>query len=155
MRKVIVATLALTPMLLHAQANSPVQPQASAPATLQSKLVKPNDLTAEPGAAATTTTPTRISTGVVAPKLIYTVNVEATSDYAPGGFLNDRKAVVAMNVDKNGVPSDLKIIKSVSPRMDKNLLVAVSKYRFKPATLDGAPTPIQLNLEVTLHNPAH
>ena len=154
MRKVIVATLALTPMLLHAQANSPVQPQASAPATLQSKLVKPNDFTAEPGAA-TTTTPTRISTGVVAPKLIYTVNVQATSDYATDLFLNDQKAVVGMNVDKNGVPSDLKIVKSVSPTMDKNLLVAVSKYRFKPAMLDGAPTAIQLNLEVTLHNPAH
>ena len=153
MRRVIVATLALTPMLLHAQANSPVQPQASAPVTLQSKLVTPNEFSAETAAAATTT-PIRISTGVTAPKLIYTVGVEATSDYAPDGFLNDKKAIVTMTVDKTGVPSDLKIVKSVSPAMDKHVLAAVSQYRFKPAMLNGAPTPIQLNLEVTLHNPA-
>jgi TonB family protein len=153
MRRVIVATLALTPMLLHAQANSPVQPQASAPVTLQSKLVTPNDFSAETAAAATTT-PIRISTGVIAPKLTYTVGVEATSDLAPEGFLNDKKAVVSMTVDKAGVPSDLKIVKSVSPTMDKHVLAAVSQYRFKPAMLNGAPTPIQLNLEVTLHNPA-
>jgi TonB family protein len=153
MRKVIVATLALTPMLLHAQANSPVQPQASAPVTLQSNLVRPNNFNAETAAAATTT-PIRISTGVIAPKLVYTVDVQAATDYAPDGFLHDKKAVVTMKVDAAGVPSDLKIVQSVSPAMDKNVLAAVSQYRFKPATLDGAPTPIQLNLEVTLHNPA-
>ena len=152
MRKVIVATLALTPMLLHAQANSPVQPQTSAPVTLQSKLVTPNEFSSETAAA--TTTPIRISTGVTAPKLIHTVSVEATSDYAVDGFLNDKTAIVLMTVDKAGVPSDLKVVKSVSPKMDKNVLAAVSQYRFKPAMLDGAPTKIQVNLEVTLHNPA-
>jgi TonB family protein len=152
MRKVIVATLALTPMLLHAQANSPVQPQTSAPVTLQSKLVTPNEFSSETAAA--TTTPIRISTGVTAPKLIHTVSVEATSDYAVDGFLNDKTAIVLMTVDKAGVPSDLKVVKSVGPTMDKNVLAAVSQYRFKPAMLDGAPTKIQVNLEVTLHNPA-
>ena len=45
MRKVIVATLALTPMLLHAQASSPAQPQTSGTSTtLQSKLIQPSDL---------------------------------------------------------------------------------------------------------------
>jgi len=47
MRSVIVATLALTPMLLHAQANSPAQPQTSGTSTtLQSKLIRPNDIVA-------------------------------------------------------------------------------------------------------------
>jgi TonB family protein len=156
MRKVIVAALTLTPMLLHAQANSPAQPQASAPAALHAKLIKPNEFPAETAAASTTTSPIRISTGVVAPKLIRTVGVEAAPGYySPEGFIYDKKVVVAMTVDTTGKPSDLKIVKSVSPAMDKNVLEAVSQYRFKPATLDGAPTPIQLNLEVTLHNPAH
>ncbi len=41
MRKVIVAALALSPILLHAQANSPAQPQSTSSPTLQSKLVRP------------------------------------------------------------------------------------------------------------------
>ena len=155
MRSVIVAALALTPMLLHAQANSPAQPQSSAaPSTLQSKL-EPKAFRApesDPGAASTTT-PIRISTGVTAPKLIHTVDVEATSDYDAQSFIKDKTVVVAMTVDASGKPSDLKIVESVSPKMDKNVLTAVSQYRFKPGTLDGAPTAIPVNLEVTLHNP--
>ncbi len=154
MRSVIVAALVLTPMLLHAQANSPAQPQNSAaPSTLQSKL-EPKAFRApesDPGDASTTTP--RVSTGVTAPKLVHTVDVEATSDYDAQSFIKDKKVVVAMIVDASGKPSDLKIVESVSPKMDKNVLTAVSQYRFKPATLDGAPTAIPVNLEVTLHNP--
>jgi TonB family protein len=155
MRRVIVATLALTPMLLHAQANPPAQPQTSAaPSTLQSKL-EPKAFRAsesEPGTASATTQ-IRVSTGVTAPKLVHTVDVEATSDYDAQSFMNDKKVVVAMTVDASGKPSDLKIVEPVSPKMDKNILTAVSQYRFKPGTLDGAPTAIPVNLEVTLHNP--
>ena len=74
MRKLIIATsLALCPIVLQAQATSPAQPKTSA--TLQSKLVEPML-----GAAAGVNHPAtvRVSTGVVAPKLIHTVSV--TSD---------------------------------------------------------------------------
>jgi TonB family protein len=154
MRRVIVATLALTPMLLHAQANSPAQPQSSAPTILLSKL-DPRELHApEAGAgAATTTTPVRISTGVTAPKLVHAIDVESTPDYAAQNFVKDKTVVVAMTVDATGKPSDLKIVQSLDPAMDKNVLTAVSQYRFQPGTLDGAPTAIPVNLEVTLHNP--
>ena len=102
MRKVIVATLALTPMLLHAQANSPAQAQSSGTSTtLQSKLVQPKDLTssdADHGTAHVATS--RISTGVVAPKLISTVQIESDLMATPRGFNLERKTVVAMMVDE-------------------------------------------------------
>ena len=91
MRKVIVATLLLTPMLLHAQANSPAQPQTSG-TTLQSKLDQPKEFNSSDAAAHGTarTTPIRISTGVVAPKLISTVQIESDFDGTPHGFTLDR-----------------------------------------------------------------
>jgi len=58
--------------------------------------------------------------------------------------------VVAMVVDETGKPSNLKVVKSLGPTLDQNILAAVSQYRFKPATLDNQPTPIELNLEITL-----
>jgi hypothetical protein len=151
MRKVIVAALALTPMLLHAQANSPAQTQSSpASTTLQSKLVEPNELNASE-AVAHTTTPLRISTGVAAPKLIHTVAIESDSSWIPTGFVFDRKTVVEMTVDATGKPSNLKIVRSLGPVMDHNVLSAVGQYRFSPGTLDGAPTSVPVNLEVILH----
>ena len=152
MRSVIVATLALTPMLLHAQANSPAQTQSSlASTTLQSKLVQPNELNASE-AVAHTTSPLRISTGVGAPKLIHTVAIESDSDWIPTGFAFDRKTVVEMTVDATGKPSDLKILQSLGPVMDHNVLAAVSQYRFTPGTLDGAPTNVPVNLQVILRS---
>jgi TonB family protein len=146
MRRVIVATLALSPMLLHAQANSPAKTQTSAANTLRSELVAPA-LTGSDSVG--TTTPVRISTGVNAPKLIYTVAVESDYDFAPVNAF-ERTAVVAMTVDANGKPTDLKIVQSVNPVMDRNVLNAVSQYRFTPGTLDNQPTAVPVNLAVVL-----
>lgn len=151
MRKVIVATLLMTPMLLHAQAKSPAQPQSSG-TILQSKLDQPKEFNSSDAADHGTTraTPLRVSTGVVAPKLISTVQIESDFDGAPRGVTVERKTLVEMNVDANGKPSDLKIVRSLGPVMDKNVLAAVSQYRFAPGTLDGEPTIVPVNLEVIL-----
>lgn len=154
MRKVIVAALALTPMLLHAQANSPAQTKTSpSSSTLQSKLIQPKEFNvsaADHGTA--NVAPPRISTGVVAPKLISTVQIESDSDTTPRGFNMERKTVVEMTVDATGKPSNLKIVRSLGPVMDHNVLAAVGQYRFAPGTLDGEPTTVPLNLEVVLRS---
>jgi hypothetical protein len=154
MRKVIVATLALTPMLLHAQANSPAQTQSpGTPTTLQSKLVQPKEFNASEADHGTAhVAPVRISTGVVAPKLISTVQIESDSNLTPRGFTLDRKTTVEMTVDATGKPSDLKIVGSLGPAMDHNVLAAVGQYRFAPGTLDGQPTAVPVNLEIVLRS---
>jgi TonB family protein len=153
MRRVIVATLALTPMLLHAQANSPAKTQSPSPSpssTLQSKLVQPAEINGSE--AAHVTAPVRVSTGVGAPKLIHTVAIESDSTWVPTGFTSGRNTVVEMTVDATGKPSNLKIVKSLGPVMDHNVLAAVGQYRFTPGTLDGAPTAVPVNLHVVLRS---
>jgi hypothetical protein len=145
MRKVIVATLALTPMLLHAQANSPAQTQTSS-------ITQPADFGSS--AADATSASFRTSTGVTAPKLVYTVAVEADPSFNHNGFAFDRKVMIEMLVDATGKPCELKILRSLTPEMDKHVLEAVGQYRFKPGTLDGAPTAVPVDLELTLLAPA-
>jgi outer membrane biosynthesis protein TonB len=58
-----------------------------------------------------------------------------------------------MTVDATGKPLNLKILRSLGPLMDHNVLAAVSQYRFTPGTLDGQPTAIPVNLEVVLRSP--
>ena len=157
MRKAILATLALSPMLLHAQANSPAQTQSSANGpVLQSKVVAPKAFVASSATDGANSTPksTRISTGVTAPKLISTVEIASVNDL-PYSFTHPEKTVVvSMIVHENGKPTDLAIVRSGGAALDKNVLAAVSQYRFKPGTLDHQPTAVPVNLEITLVHPA-
>ena len=59
-----------------------------------------------------------------------------------------------MIVHENGKPTDLAIVRSAGTALDKNVLAAVSQYRFKPGTLDKQPTAIPVNLQINLVHPA-
>jgi TonB family protein len=145
MRKAILATLALSPMLLHAQVNSPAKTQT----VLESKVDAPKSMAA-PAKDGVPTTALRVSTGVTAPKLISTAEISSV-DALPRTFVSqDKTVVVSMIVHEDGKPSDLAIVRSVGAALDKNVLTAVSQYRFKPGTLDNQPTAVPVNLEITL-----
>lgn len=151
MRKAILAALALSPVLLHAQANSLAQPKT----TLESRLATPKEITdAVDRGAATATTPRRVSTGVVAPKLIHVIDV-ATESPSPFNYAGPRIVVVGMIVGTDGVPTDLKIVQSAGPLVDKDVLAAVSQYRFKPGTVSDQPVAIPLNLSINLVPPSY
>jgi outer membrane biosynthesis protein TonB len=143
MRKAILAALALTPVMLHAQANS----LAKAQTTLESRLSTPE--LAGAGDRATTTKALRVSTGVVAPKLIQSTDIPLDTASLTG-YTGPRKVVVGMIVGIDGTPSDLKIVQSAGPLVDHSVLEAVSRYRFTPGTVSNQPTAVPLNLEITL-----
>jgi TonB family protein len=127
MRKLIVAILSLSSFMLHAQANTPAQTQVASNGSVH-----------------------RVSTGVIAPRLIYKVDVVADSTETARMLNNDTKVVVGMIVDKNGKPSDLKILQSAGAGVDANVLAAVSQYRFTPGTVSNQPIATPLNLEVVI-----
>jgi TonB family protein len=131
MRTLTVAFLSLSSVMLHAQASSPASTQIAANGS-------------EPQIK-------RVSTGVVPPKLIYTVDVQA--DETTSKFLTgDTKVVVGMVVDKTGKPEDLKIVSSAYPSVDASVLNAVSQYRFTPGTVSNQPIASPVNLEVVISN---
>ena len=132
MRKLIVAAiLSLSSVMLQAQASTPAQTQVASNGP--APQVK------------------RVSTGVIPPKLIYTVDVQA--DESTAKFLsNDCRVVVGMIVDKTGKPEDLKIVRSAAPGVDASVLAAVSQYRFTPGMVSNQPIATPLNLEVVIAN---
>jgi len=149
MLKVLAAALALSPVMIHAQATSPAQPEAST-TVLESKLSTP---ALNSSATANHAGPIRISTGVIPPKLIKVVDVPSSGEdwaFRFGGI--NRTAIVSMLVDEKGVPSDLKIVRSAGVDTDKNVLAAVKQYRFQPGLLNHEPVVVPVNLEVTIQN---
>ena len=133
MRRLIVAILSLSSVMLHAQASSPAPTQVATNGP--APQIK------------------RISTGVIAPKLIYKVDVVADSTSTARLLSNDCKVVVGMIVDKTGKPSDLKILRSADPLLDQSVLAAVSQFRFQAGTVSGQTTAFPVKLIVDVQHP--
>ncbi|HMF54330.1 MAG TPA: energy transducer TonB [Edaphobacter sp.] len=142
MRKALLVTLFLSPVLLHAQANSPAQPQIA--------LATPKAIVGSADRGTTPSKPLRISTGVTAPKLVYSIAVNSENTTPWTDVSVNRTVTVGMVVDVTGKPTELKIVKSAGPLVDHNVLAAVSQYRFQPGTVSNQPVAFPLNLEINL-----
>jgi len=145
---IFAAALALTPGMIYAQANVPAQS-----AVLQARVSAPAALKAATGGAAsatTTTTKVRVSTGVVAPKLLNSLSHMDVAGSHNRVAASELTAVVTLTVDPAGKPTDLAIAKSAGEGVDKEVLALVNQYRFQPGTLDGQPFAIPVRLQVVL-----
>lgn len=147
----------LSPILLHAQATSPAKTQSTGDAyTLQAKLTMSEELASSAASDfddVPAASPLRVTTGVVAPKIVRTVDVTVNEDPMWRFSGKDKKVIVSMTVDKNGKPSDLKIAQSAGTELDEDVLNAVAQYRFKPGTLNNQPTEVPVNLEIIVKAP--
>jgi len=92
------------------------------------------------------TAPKRIGNGVTAPILIYSVEPE----YPPIEAKKKMSGSVLVNlwVDTNGLPSHVRVIRSMGVDFDEAATHTVQQYRFKPAIKDGAPVLVELNVIV-------
>jgi TonB family protein len=140
MRQALLATLFLSPVLLHAQANSPAQSEIA--------LATPKALVATADRGTVPSKPLRISTGVTAPKLVYSVSVDSAEPWT--NVTANRTVTVGMIVDVTGKPTELKIVKSANSLIDQNVLTAVRQYRFQPGTVSNQAVAFPLNLEINL-----
>jgi TonB family protein len=140
----MLAILAISPLMMHAQVKSSAQP-GSTP-TLESSNVQPAAFagvrSADHNASPTVV---RVSSGVTAPVLLHTVDVDR--DHILEGTTSDDRVVrVAMTIDASGKPTDLKVVQSTDKFTDEAILAAASQYRFKPATLNGSAVPMEMTV---------
>jgi len=146
MKRTMLAILALSPVMLHAQAKSPAQP-GSTP-VLQSSNIQPAAFVGVHTTAAAPA-PVHTSTGVTPPVLIYSVDVDHSHVLGnrAGG---PRTVTIDMTVDANGKPSNIKVVKSTDVFTDGGIVSAVNQYRYKPATLNGTAIPIAVRIDFTI-----
>ena len=55
---------------------------------------------------------------------------------------------VALVVDERGLPSHVRVERGVGMGLDEKAVEAVRQYKFKPATKDGKPVPVEIWVEV-------
>jgi TonB family protein len=126
MRRILVASLLLSPLFTAAAV-------ASQPAT---DAVAPTQVV-------------RVSTGVTDAQIAYPTNVDAPASLG-GSTPTDGKVVLKVNVDAMGTARGIQVVKSVNADLDARAIAAVRQFRFHPATLDNQAVPVTVNLTVVM-----
>jgi outer membrane biosynthesis protein TonB len=100
--------------------------------------------------AAAQTPKVRVSTGVIAPALLDSNHLTIAVTSADGQVPAEAEVGLALTVDQNGRPEDVKVVKSLNPLWDARVADMVSRLHFKPGTIDNQPTAVDLNLTVDI-----
>jgi TonB family protein len=98
---------------------------------------------AHPPSGKILTVPGRVMAGNSLPKVNPTYPASAKHDKVQG------TVILAMRIDKEGVPTDVRVQKGVRADLDESALTAVRKWRYKPYLLNGAPTEVETTVRVT------
>jgi TonB family protein len=149
MRTILMATLVLAPVLVHAQSQSSVQPRGANAPVLESRLVAPNAVESAPSANTTA-----VTSNLIQPKLIKWANITLPGRNWNSTRIVERVVTVSLTVTEDGVPTNLKIVDSADPQLNRSVLEAVANYRFSPASLDSKPTAIPMVLKVRVVPPS-
>ncbi|KAA6460102.1 TonB family protein [Acidobacteria bacterium AB60] len=115
---------------------------------LASSLIPAAASAAPSEASAASGTPVRITTGVVPPAVLNSTRFTVTSEALAGVGLEQPSAVLHLKVNDKGLAEDVRIVRPINPKADEQVLAAVRGFRFRPATLDGVPVPVELTLTV-------
>ncbi len=88
----------------------------------------------------------KIGGGVSAPVVIYSVEPEFSEEARKAKVAGN--VLVAIIVDANGHPQNVRVIRGIGMGLDEKAVEAVRQYRFKPAMMNGKPVAVELNFDV-------
>ena len=85
--------------------------------------------------------------GVTLPRAIYDPDPEYSDEARRAKYQGS--VILWLVVDAAGHPRNLRLQRSLGMGLDEKAMAAVGKWRFQPATLNGQPVAVQINVEVT------
>ena len=88
----------------------------------------------------------RVGGSVEPPVPIHTP--DPSFDQAARSLRHPGTVLVYLRVDTQGKPYDVYVLRPTGLGLDEKAIEAVNQYKFKPATRDGTPVPVEMNVEV-------
>jgi TonB family protein len=117
---------------------------------LFSSLLAPAAVYANPTDATPSAPAIRITTGVVPPAVTNSGDFTVSADALAGVGLDKPSVVLALTVNEKGRTENVHVVRSINPKVDAQVLEAVRDFKFRPATLDQQPVPVDLELTVVV-----
>ncbi len=90
--------------------------------------------------------PYHVGGGVSAPQLVFAPDPEFSDEARRAKYQG--VCVVSLIVDAQGNPQRVQVVRHLGMGLDEKAVEAVRQYKFKPATLQGKPVPVEVNIEV-------
>jgi TonB family protein len=90
--------------------------------------------------------PVHIGGSVKPPKVIHSVKPEVTEEARRANFHGTVR--IYCWIDEQGNPLHIRIVHSAGLGLDETAVDAVRQYKFKPATRDGKPVKVDINIDV-------
>ncbi len=84
--------------------------------------------------------------GVSAPQLVFAPDPEFSDEARRAKYQG--VCVVSLIVDAQGNPQRVQVVRHLGMGLDEKAVEAVKQYKFKAATLQGKPVPVEVNIEV-------
>jgi TonB family protein len=100
----------------------------------------------QPAAAPTTPGVFRLGNGVSPPSVLFKVDPVLPEEAGAGPVAGT--VVLSCVVGADGKAADIRVVKSLGVSFDANAIEAVSKWVFKPGTLNGVPVGVRATIEV-------
>jgi len=88
----------------------------------------------------------KIGGGVSAPVPVFKPEPEYSEEARKAKWQG--AVLLELVVDENGVPQNIKVVRSLGLGLDQKAIEAVQKWRFKPGQKDGKAVPVSANIEV-------
>ena len=88
----------------------------------------------------------KVHEGVTPPRAIYAPDPGYSDEALKTKY--EGVCVLALIVGPNGWPYDIKVSKSLGKGLDEKAIEAVQQWRFKPATKNGQPVSVAINVEI-------
>ena len=88
-----------------------------------------------------------VGKGVAPPKAIYSPDPEYDKNARKRKYQGT--CLLSMIVDADGRPADIKVVRALGEGLDAKAVEAVSTWKFEPATKDGKPVAVFINVEVS------
>lgn len=88
----------------------------------------------------------KVGGGISAPEAVTTPDPEYTEEAR--NAKTQGLCVLALIVDENGMPRDIRVVRGLGFGLDARAVEAVKQWRFKPSLKDGHPVNVQISVEV-------
>lgn len=87
--------------------------------------------------------------GVRAPRALYDPDPDYSEEARKARYQGT--VVLALIVDQSGRPTNIHVVRSLGYGLDEKAIERVKTWKFSPATKDGLPVAVQINLEINFH----